>query len=129
MFVFYFILQRYCPTEISPMGNLGCFPWGKPAVTVALPAYGACWVFCCFHNPLKSDTDHRIFNVHTDVNGCRCTHGCTDALREFALKVDSGRKIPCRNGESHLPQRHASPTLYQLSYISTSMDVHVLLRP
>ena len=43
--------------------------------------------------------------------------GCTDTVREFTLKVDSERKISCRTGESNLPQRRASPTLYQLSYL------------
>ncbi len=38
-------------------------------------------------------------------------------VRESALKTDSGRKIPCRTGESKLPTRCAGPTLYQLSYI------------
>ena len=42
---------------------------------------------------------------------------CTDTVRESALKVDSGRKIPCRIGESNLPQRRAGPSLCQLSYI------------
>ena len=44
--------------------------------------------------------DYGIFNVRTDVNACDCTRGCTDTVRESALKVDSGRKIPCRTGES-----------------------------
>ena len=43
--------------------------------------------------------------------------GCVDKVRESALKVDKGRKIPCRIGESDLPQQHAGLTLYQLSYI------------
>ena len=43
--------------------------------------------------------------------------GCTDTVREAALKVDSGRKIPCRTGESNLRQRRAGLTLDQLSYI------------
>ena len=43
--------------------------------------------------------------------------GCTDTIRESALNVVSGRKIPCHIGESNLPQRHAGPMLYQLSYI------------
>ena len=43
--------------------------------------------------------------------------GCTDTVRESALKVDSGRKIPCRTGESNLRRRCAGPILYQLSYI------------
>ena len=43
--------------------------------------------------------------------------GCTDTVGESGLKVDSGRKIPCRTGESNQPQRRAGPTLCQLSYI------------
>ena len=34
--------------------------------------------------------DYRTFNVRTDVNVCDCTRGCTDTVRESALKVDSG---------------------------------------
>ena len=37
--------------------------------------------------------DYGIFNVHADVNECDCTQGCTDTVRESALKVESGRKI------------------------------------
>ena len=61
--------------------------------------------------------DYRIFNVRTDVNACDCTRGCTDTGRESALKVDPGRKIPCRIGESNLCQRRVGSTLYRLSYI------------
>ena len=44
-FLFYF-LQLYCPNGISPMGNSGCLPQGKPAVTeLCYPTWGACWVF------------------------------------------------------------------------------------
>ena len=45
--------------------------------------------------------------------------GCTDTVRESALKVDSGRKIPCRTGDSNPRQYCAwlfSQTLYQLRY-------------
>ena len=45
--------------------------------------------------------------------------GCTDTVRESALKVDSGRKIPCRTGEPNLRRWRAGPMLYQLSYIPT----------
>ena len=34
--------------------------------------------------------DYKIFNMCTDVNACDCTQGCTDTVRESALKVDSG---------------------------------------
>ena len=73
----------------------------------------------CFHNPSNSDMYYGIFNVPTDVNACDCTRGCPDTVRESALKVDSGRKIPCRTEECNLRQRRAGPTLYQLSYIPT----------
>ena len=117
---FHFILQLYCPIGISPMGNLGHFPWGKPAATEShYPSYGACQVFQCFHNPTNSDLDYRIFNVRTDVNACSCTWRCTETVRESALKGDSGRKIPCHIGESNLCQRCAGWMLHQRSYIST----------
>ena len=51
-------------------------------------------------------------------------HSCKPAslnrpMREYALKVDSGRKIPCRTRESNPRQystRMFGPTFYQLSY-------------
>ena len=61
--------------------------------------------------------DYRISNVRTDVNACDSTRGCTDTVEESALKVDSGRKIPCRTGESKLRRQRAGLMLYQLSYI------------
>ena len=83
----------YRLTRIYPTENSGCFPRGKPAVTESrYPAYGACWICRCFHNPPNFDMDYRIFDVRTDVNACGCTRGCTDTVRESALKVDSGEK-------------------------------------
>ena len=61
--------------------------------------------------------DYGIFNVRPAVNACDCTWGCTDTVRESALKFDSGRKIPCCTGESNLRRRRAGPVLYQLRYI------------
>ena len=54
--------------------------------------------------------------MRTYVNACDFPWRCTDK-RVCTVKVDSGRKIPRRTGESNLPQRRAGPTLYQLSYI------------
>ena len=111
VFLLYF-LQLYCPDGIFPMGNSGCLLRGKPAATGSrYPTYSPCSVFECFLNPPNSDMDYGIFNMHTDVNACDCTRGCTDTLRESALKVDSGRKIPCRTGESNLRQRRDGPML------------------
>ena len=51
-----------------------------------------------------------------------------DTARESALKLDSGRKIPCRTGESNLRQRRAGPTLYQMSYIPTPKSFQIVQR-
>ena len=67
--------------------------------------------------------DYRIFNVRKDVNAYNCTQGRTDTVRESALKVGSGRKIPCCTGESNLCERHDGPMLYQLSYIPILMSL------
>ena len=66
-------------------------------------------------------TTNRIFDARIDVNACDYAGGCTDTVRESALKVDSGRKIPCRTRESNLSAACwcAGPMLYQLSYIPT----------
>ena len=51
------------------------------------------------------------------------THeGSMDTVRESALKIDpgTGRKVPYHTRELNLPQRHTSPTLYQLGYIPVS---------
>ena len=91
---------------IVPMGFI---PW---EIRVAFPGESQLQqsratqprVFQYFHNPPNSDMDYGIFNVRTDVNACDCIRGCTDTVRESALKVDSGRKIP----SSH---RGIEPTL------------------
>ena len=59
------------------------------------PVVHARWCFgvSVIHQTLTWTTGS--FNVRTDVNACDCARGCTDTVRESALKVDSGRKIPC----------------------------------
>ena len=100
---FFFFLQLYFSVWISPMGNLDCFPQGKPAATESCyPTNCVCWVLWCFHDPLNSNMDYRIINMRRDINACDCTCRCMDTVRESALKVDSGRKIP-------LPHRGVKP--------------------
>ena len=65
--------------------------------------------------------DYTIFNMLTNVNACDYTRGCT----EFALKVDSGRKVPCRTGESNLHQWQTG-LMVQLSYIPTHYTNYIL---
>ena len=64
--------------------------------------------------------------MRTNANACDCAQGCTDIVRESALKVDSGGggEISCRTGESNLPRRRAGPMRYQLSYIPTPTLAH-----
>ena len=98
LFTFY---NCFVPIGFFPWEYLGCLPRGQPAATEArYPTYGTCWVFQCFHNPPNSDMDYGTFHVQTNVNAWDCTCGCTDTVRESALKVDSGRKIPRRTGGS-----------------------------
>ena len=81
------------PFGYPRMGSSGCFPC-KPAAAVSrYPTYDACLVFQCFHNPPNCTMDCGIFNMHTDLHVCYCTRVYTDAVRESALIVDSGRKI------------------------------------
>ena len=48
-FFFFTTALLYCPTGISTMGNLGCFPSRKPVVTeLCYPTCGARWVFLVF---------------------------------------------------------------------------------
>ena len=61
--------------------------------------------------------DYGISRMHTDVNAFHCAPECMDTVRESTLKVDFGRKIPCRTGESNMRQRRAGLPLYQLSYL------------
>ena len=61
--------------------------------------------------------DYGIFNMRTDVNECDCTRGCTDIVRECALKVDSRKKklgaLGNRTCVGDVPVRCSN----QLSYI------------
>ena len=100
-FLLYF-LQVYCPSGISPMGNSGCLPRGRPAATESrYPTYSAYLMFSCFHNPTNSDMYYGIFNVRLDVNACDCRRGCTNTVRESALKVDWEKNL--------LPHRAIEP--------------------
>ena len=53
--------------------------------------------------------------------------GCTDTVREYALKIDSGRKIPCRTGESNLGQLRSGPTAFLTEVLYTRPDEQVTI--
>ena len=116
-----FFFKLYCS-----IGNFGLlFPRENQQrqSRATQPTVHACWVFCYLYNSPNSYMDYRIFNVRTDVNDvCDCTRDCTGTVRESARKVDSGRKIPCRTGESNLRQRRDGPTIYELRYIPIPVE-------
>ena len=110
-FTFFFFYSCIVPLEFLPWQIHVTFPRERQLWQSRYQTYGACWVFRCFHNPSNSDMDYRIFNVHTDVDACSYTQGCTDSIRESSLKVHSGRPIPCRT----VNQTYLSGVLVQRS--------------
>ena len=108
-FVFFYTFYN-C---IVPIGFL---PW---EIRVAFPAesqlrqsratqrteHAGCFSVSIIHRPLTW-TAGSLTCTQTLMHAI--AHGeCADTVRESALKVNCGRKVPCRNGESNLPQRRA----------------------
>ena len=92
------------------------------AARAALPIpISECSIFLCPNNgtwlPVFGN-----FNIGTADDVCDCTQGCTDTVKEPALEADSGRKIPCRTGDSN-PRRYCTRTLYPLSYTRPTLGV------
>ena len=67
------------------------------------PFLSVCVVLQCVHTMVWLPV-LGICNVHTHVDACDCTGGCTDTVRESATEVASERKIPCRITDSNLRQ-------------------------
>ena len=95
---------------LSP-GKANCDRVARPNVRCMLGVLGVSLIHRTLTWTIWSLTCAQML-MHAIAHG-----GCRDTVRESALKVDSGRKIPCRTGESNLRQLRASPMLYQLSYI------------
>ena len=68
-----------------------------------------CAVFLCVHTMVWLPV-FGIFNVSTD-DACYSTQGCTDTVRESVLEAVSGKKIPCRTGDSNPCQYCAWPSV------------------
>ena len=116
--------NRIVPNGISPMGNSGCFPRGKPAATESRYP-----TFCCMLGVLVFPYSTELLTWTTGFLTCAqmlmhavAHEGVRTHVRESALQEESGRKIPRRTGESNLPQRRDGPTLYQLSCNTASRD-------
>ena len=119
-----FFLQLYCPMGFSN-GKFGfTFPAEsqlRQSRATQTTVHAGCFSVSIIHRTLTWTTG----SLTCDVNACDRTQGCTDTVRESALKADLGRKIARRTGESNLRQRRADPTLYQLSYIPTPLQLSI----
>ena len=77
--------------------------------------HARCFSVFILHRTLTWTTG--FFNVRTDILSYDCTRGCTDIVREFASKVDSGTTNPLPPGESNQRQRRVALKLYRLGYL------------
>ena len=74
-----------------------------------------CCIFVCPNNSMTANVPE-IFDVCANVDTYK-RHN----IREYALKVDYGRRIPCRTKESDGPTSAACQMLQQLSFIPRRM--------
>ena len=124
-FTYFFNIYNTVYNCIVPMGFL---PW---EIRVALPrgqchatqptVHAGCFSVSIAHRPLTRTTGSLTCEqilIHATAHGSVRT--------PYALKVDSGRKIPCRIEESNLRQRCASPMLCQLSYIPAPLFITIM---
>ena len=112
LFFTFNFLQLYCPSGISPVRNLSCLPPRKASCDsrATQPAvHAGCFSVFIIHRTLTWTTESLTCTqmlMHAISHGAVRTH-----VKESALKVDSGRKIPCRTRESNLRQRRGRPML------------------
>ena len=114
-FFFFTVLSHWDFTH----GKVELLSPGKAAVKEScFPAYSACWVFSCFHNPPNSDMDYRIFNVLTYVNACDNAWGCLD-IKRVCTEIWLWEKNP-------LPRRGIKPTsaVCQSNALLTELHPH-----
>ena len=102
LFSFY-ILQLYCPFGFLQWKTQVAFPWEsqlQQSHTIQPMVHAGCFSVSIIHRTMtwttRSLTCTRIL-MHEIAH-----RGCAGTTRESALKVDSGRKIPCLTGESNL---------------------------
>ena len=116
----------YCPIWISSMGNLGCFSRGKARWDRVTPPNLRCMLsVLVFHNPSHSDMDYRISNVHTDVNACDCTRGCTGTRISLHWKWNLGEKYLLAPGNRTCVS--GVPVRYSTNW-ATSLPLYLVLK-
>ena len=80
---------------ISPTGNLGCLCWGKLAATESCdPTCSKCWMFSMFIIHWTPTWTMGSLTWTQMLMHEECTQGCTDTIRESALKFWLWEKHP-----------------------------------
>ena len=120
--------KMWCPcgqltgilTPVNCIVPLGFLPWG---IQVAFPGESKLWQSHATQPTVYAGC-FSVSIIHQTLTWTRGSLTCTQMLmhviahegvqtheRDSSLKVDSGRKIPCRTGESNLRQRRDGPML------------------
>ena len=111
--VVYFCVQTvHCYPFLPVCHVFLCLNNSYPFLPVCVVYFCVCWndgythsyqyvVFFCVQTVVWWLPVLGIFNMHVDVWCMQLHSGAAQALWESALKVDSGRKIPCPSGESN----------------------------
>ena len=97
---FVFIVSPSLPLA----ADSGCLAWVRVQQPQdrRCPFLSVCVVFLCVQTGIWLPV-FGVFNVRTDVGACDCTLGLYKHCKSLHWKV-TGRKIPCRTGESKLHQ-------------------------
>ena len=95
-------------TSLPLAGNFGRLTWVRHSSPKSSATHFYQCVQCfCVSRQWRGCQSFGIFKVHTDFDACGWTRGCTDTVRESALKVGSGEKISCRTWDSN-PRQHCA---------------------
>ena len=95
-------------------------PLGRPhSIFEGSPSM--CCIFMCQNNDKAANTWDFLMSTQVLMN-LIARGGCTNTLRESALKANSRQKIPCCIRESNLAQYHVKQTLSQYSFIPALLN-------
>lgn len=82
------MLIGYGDLDVSMLNLEYPFLWRQMAFSIPCMGGHGVWVFSC-----DQWYGYQSFIVCAGVTACDCTPGCTNVVRESALKAGSGRKI------------------------------------
>ena len=129
--IFWGLLLYFIVPSLYFIGNFGGLTWVRHSScrSSATHSYQCVQCFCVFKQwygcqCLAFLTWAQLL-MHVSARG-----GCTDTVRESAVNVDSGRKLPCHTGDSNSCQYCIwlfSQMLYPLSYPCPHMPAFIVM--